>query len=289
MSSAVLVQKTWGSVCSGGAVSPRSSDSLSTCKSDCYSFRSTRSLPVAPSGRGLRRSARATQLALSSLLRHHDDRRTATRGQLYFRAGSDPPELRRCRDDTASALRSSRPSLPIPTSCASTHRKSAFEHRSPPSGRASENAEQACISLRSTALGRSHCQFCARWCAEKESGVHLNPILGCTACRTPPARCPGPYRNCPGAAHCAPTHRLGRGSPDRDLSFLRTYPAIAREQFGTLGQIRASERGRVRSCPFQKASENRLPEPNQINARVGRIRPFHKVWVEKQPYISEPR
>jgi integrase/recombinase XerD len=28
-----------------------------------------------------------------------------------------------------------------------------------------------------------------------------------------------PYRNCPGAAHCAPTHRICRGCPDRDLSF----------------------------------------------------------------------
>ena len=53
-------------------------------------------------------------------------------------------------------------------------------------------------------------------------------------------------------------------------------------QFGTLGQIRASDRGRVRSCPFQKASENRLAELNQINARVGRIRPFQNLWVKKQ-------
>ena len=41
------------------------------------------------------------------------------------------------------------PDSPLPTSCPSTHRKSASELRYQPSGHDSEDAEQACISLRS--------------------------------------------------------------------------------------------------------------------------------------------
>ena len=41
------------------------------------------------------------------------------------------------------------PLHPIPTSSANTHRKSAFEPGVQPPGHASDDAERACISLRS--------------------------------------------------------------------------------------------------------------------------------------------
>jgi hypothetical protein len=51
---------------------------------------------------------------------------------------------------------------------------------------------------------------------------------------------------------------------------------------GTLWQFRAPEPVRERSCPFQKDTENRIPELNQIKAQVVRIRPFQNLWVKKR-------
>jgi hypothetical protein len=64
------------------------------------------------------------------------------------------------------------PSLPIPTSCAGTHRKSAFELRYQPSGHASEDAEQACISLRSRRPRRRNRHPSPRLLPDKPSYVH---------------------------------------------------------------------------------------------------------------------
>ena len=37
------------------------------------------------------------------------------------------------------------------------------------------------------------------------------------------------------------------------------------------------------SSLFQKASKNSPAKPSKINGRISSIRPFHKVWVKKQP------
>ena len=57
---------------------------------------------------------------------------------------------------------------------------------------------------------------------------------------------------------------------------------------GTLWQFRAPEPVRERSCPFQKDTENRIPELNQIKAQVVRIRPFQNLCVGKHSIPISP-
>lgn len=51
----------------------------------------------------------------------------------------------------------------------------------------------------------------------------------------------------------------------------------------------ALQSGRVRSCPFQKRSENHLPKLRQINAPIGGILRFQRVWIVRWAYISPRR
>ena len=41
--------------------------------------------------------------------------------------------------------------------------------------------------------------------------------------QTPAAQFKRPYRNCPDHTTCAPPHLFFRGSPDRDLTFVRNH------------------------------------------------------------------
>jgi hypothetical protein len=55
--------------------------------------------------------------------------------------------------------------------------------------------------------------------------------------QTPTAHFKRPYRNCPGAVNRASTRRIGRGSPDRDLSFMRTNPCLWPKLIETLAIV----------------------------------------------------
>jgi len=60
---------------------------------------------------------------------------------------------------------------------------------------------------------------------QKPSGAHSNPIgRSPRPSQTPATYFKRPYRNCPGRRSCHRTPSSRRDSPDRDLTFLRTYP-----------------------------------------------------------------
>jgi hypothetical protein len=87
-------------------------------------------------------------------------------------------------------------------------------------------ALDAIVRCRTAALGghRDQCVRCGHQAISFNSCRNRPIARSPRPPQTPTAHFKRPYRNCPGAAHCLPTHRICRGSPDRDLSFPITCP-----------------------------------------------------------------
>ena len=68
---------------------------------------------------------------------------------------------------------------------------------------------------------------------QNPSGADRNPIgRSPRPSQTPATYFKRPYRNCPGEESCAQSRLLGRGSPDRDLSFTGTDRGLLRLVLG---------------------------------------------------------